>query len=421
MESPEGLLAALRSALDRLTRPPLALAAGAFLLGLSLLVVSTHLVRLETPSESRPESTGTGDFLAFWTGAVTLAEGRGHELYDVDAQQRLQRRILGGSPTYFQPYLNPPLLAVLLSALAPLGFLPAFYLYGLGSVLLLSLGLVLLVRALPHIRAEPLGTWTLLVLVLDYQPMLQTALVGQNSSTTFALLAALTLALQRSWTWGAAGLLGLLTYKPQYAIGVGIALLMAGHWRVVAGGGALGVAHWLLGAWWCGLRWPLEMLAFLGQAHPMEQTFNEAYHFSWVRTADLLLSSPADSVAAVAGIALVLAVWWRFRELGRRGEGIWMALIVCGTLLASPHLQYYDAALLTLPACLLVEDQLRAGQPVSVATRVLLAAAFFGYPAWKLGPVIGVQPLFFMLLGLAWWATRSCLDLERRETEPSRG
>ncbi len=419
MESPGGLLAALRSALDRLTRPPLALATGALLLGLSLVVVTTHLVRLEPPSVSRPEGTRTGDFLAFWTGAVMLAEGRGNELYDIAAQRRLQRRILGGVPTYFQPYLNPPLLAVLLSGLVPLGYLAAFYLYGLGSALLLCLGLVLLVRALPHIRAEPLGAWTLFVLVVDYQPMLQTALVGQNSSTTFALLAALTLALQRSWTWVAAGLLGLLSYKPQYAIGVGIALLMAGQWRVAVGGGMLGVAHWLLGAWWCGLRWPLEMLAFLGQAQPVEQASNEAYHFSWVRTADLLLPGPADSVAAVAGILLVLALWWRFRDLGRRGEGAWMALVVCGTSLGSPHLQYYDAAILTLPACLLVEEVLRSGRAVSFATRILLTMAFFGYPAWKAGPVIGVQPLFFMLLGLAWWASRSCLDLERRGAQPS--
>lgn len=416
-----GFLAALRSALDRLTRPPLALAVCAFLLGLSLLVVSTHLVRLEPPSLRRPESTGTGDFLAFWTGAVTLAEGRGHELYDVGAQRALQRRILGGSPTYFQPYLNPPLLAVLLSRLVPLGYLPAFYLYGLCSALLLSLGLVSLVRALPHIRAEPFGTSTLVVLVVGYQPMLQTALVGQNSAITFALLAALTLALQRSWTWVAAGLLGLLTYKPQYSIGLGIALLMAGHWRVVAGGAALGVAHWLLGAWWCGLLWPLDMLAFLGQSSPVEQASNGAQHFSWVRTVDLLLPGPADSFAAVAGIAIVLAAWWRFRDLGRRGEGAWMALVVCGTLLASPHLQYYDAALLTLPVCLLVEELLRAGRPVSFGTRMLLAAAFFGYSTWKLGPLMGVQPLFFMLLGSALWAARSCLDVERRKAETPRG
>jgi hypothetical protein len=421
MENPEGFLAAFRSALDRLTRPPLAFAAGAVLLGLSLVVVSTHLVGLEPPSASRAEGTRTGDFLAFWTGAVTLAEGRGDELYDVEAQRRLQGRILGRVPTFFQPYLNPPLLAVLLSALVPLGYLTAFHLYGLGSALLLSLGLALLVRALPHIRAQPFGTWTLFVLVVDYQPMLQTALVGQNSSTTFALLAALTLALQRSWTWVAAVVLGLLTYKPQYAIGVGIALLMAGHWRVVVGGGALGVAHWLLGAWWCGWRWPLEMLAFLRQAQPLEQASNEAYHFSWVRTADLLLPGPADSVAAVAGVALVLAAWWRFRDLGRRGECAWMALVVCGTSLASPHLQYYDAALLTLPACLLVEEVLRAGRPVTFGTRMLLATAFFGYPAWKLGPALGVQPLFFMLLGLAWWATRTCVDLERRDVRTSRG
>ena len=357
-----GLLADLRSALDRVTRPPMAGVAAAVILASLLVVVAVHLAGLKSPSSGHIE-TGTGDFLAFWTGAVALHEGNGASLYDFAAQRDLQVHILGGVSESFQPYLNPPLLALLLSTIVPLGFVPAFYAFVSVCAACLVLGLGALLRVVPTIRHQPGAAWTLVLAIASYQPMLETTFGGQNTPITFALLAALSLALQRRSTLLAALVLGLLTFKPQYAVGAGLALLFAGQWRVISGGAVVGLAHWLIGAWWSGLAWPLDMLAFLRVQRPLELSANAWDHFSAVTVAHATLPTPLDSAVAALAAALVLAAWWRFRELGRSGDPAWLALVICGTMLASPHQQYYDVALLTLPIALLVDRHLAEHRP----------------------------------------------------------
>lgn len=397
----------LRSALDRLTRPPLLGLAAGLLLLLLLLVSGLHLARLEPPAGGELQ-VGTGDFLAFWTGAVMLHDGDGALLYDLDSQRQVQARILGGMAPDFQPYLNPPLLALVLAPLVPLGYLPAFYLFDLLCTVSLAAGLAMLLRMAPTLRSQPGAAWTAAVLIAGYQPMLQTTIGGQNTAITFALLAGFGLARRRGAFLGAAAALGLLTYKPQYAVGLSVALLLAGSWRLVAAGALAGIAHWALGAWWSGPRWPLRMLDLLATYRPAELERNADTHFSWTRVSDFLLPSPADTVAACAGAALVLLAWWRYRDLGRRGDPMWMALVLCGTMAVSPHQQYYDVALLTLPLALLVERSVAAHETLSLRSRLLLAAAYVGYPAWKFADAIGVQPLFFVLFGTGIWALRCC-------------
>jgi alpha-1,2-mannosyltransferase len=403
-----GVLADLRSALDRLTRPPLVVAAAGLMLLLLLGVVGRHLAGLEPPSGGNID-IGTGDFMAFWTGAVTLHEGSGAELYDYAAQQKLQGRLLGGAAEKFQPYLNPPLLAILVSTLVPLGYVTAFYVWDLACLVMLAAGIAALLAATPAIRARG-GALAAVFLIAGYQPMVETAFGGQNSPITFGLLAALTYALRARRPVAAALLLGLLTYKPQYALGVGSALLLAGRWNIVAGGVAIGVIHYLAGAWWSGAAWPLEMMRFLQAYRPLEIANNADMHFSWVRTVDWMLPGPLDSILAAAGSMAVLAAWWRFRDLLHTSTGAWMALVVGGTMFASPHQQFYDAAILALPVALLVDHELSRRGDVPLATRVLLLVAWVGFPVVRHAEAIGFQPLFFVLVGVLAWSLRACAD-----------
>lgn len=400
---PGGVLHDLKSALDRLTRPPLlGLVAGGMLV-LLLGVVGVHLYQLEEPSAGRID-IGTGDFMAFWTGAVFLHEGRGAELYQYSSQQEVQAGLLGGKAPEFQPYLNPPLLAVMLSPLVPFGYLTAFYLYDFVSLLCLGVGISALLALTPAIRAQPGGLWAAIFVIAGFQPMLETTLGGQNTAITFALLSTLTLAIHRGAAWPAAVLLGLLTYKPQYAVGAGAALLMARQWKVLGGGALGGLLHYALGAWWCGATWPLRMLAFMQAYRPLEISNNAETHFSWVRTADFLLPSPVDSLVGLLGVLAVLAAWWRFRDLILTDSAVWMSLVVTGTMLASPHQQYYDVALLVLPAGLLLDRQLARASEISLPRRLALALAWVGYPMWRCAESLHVQPLFLVLLGVAAWS-----------------
>lgn len=412
----------LRSALDRLTSAPLAGATGAFILFLLLTVVGTHLTTIRPPSGGRIE-TGTGDFLAFWTGAKLLNDGQGETLYDMAAQKRVQTETLGGPCPSFQGYLNPPLLAVLLSILVPLGYLPAFYIYDFACLSALIVGLAALRSALTSIRTVPAWSWTLVFLIASFQPMLLTTFCGQNTPITFALLAAMTAALRvRSDAW-AMILLGLLTYKPQYAIGVGLACLVAGRTRIVLGGSVIGIGHWLLGAYWSGPSWPLSMLKMVKEYRPLEMQANAYTHFSWISITETLLPAPWQPLAAILGVSSVLGIWWRFRENGKMGNPVWMALVLCGTMLLSPHQQYYDVAILTIPVAILINERLSQNRPLQLGGRLLLASAYLGYPAWEWGPTLKVQPLFFVLVTTFGWAIREAwvLEANRRSSSKTNG
>lgn len=421
-EPANDVLADLRSALDRLTRPPVLTAAAAFLLLMLLTVAGPHLLQLAPPSGGRID-VGTGDFLAFWTGAVLIHEGPGTSLYDFASQRSVQEQVLGGVSAKFQPYLNPPLLAIALSPLVPRGYIPAFQIWVIACTVFLVVGIAMLLRLVPSIRQHRAQAWALVFVIASYQPMFGTTVGGQNTPITFALLAGLALALKtRSYALAALAL-GLLTFKPQYAVGAGIALLFAGNWPVIAGGAMLGACHWLIGAWWSGPRWPLDMLAFLQNHRPLEIAFNVGDHFSWGSIVTQILPPPLPTVLATLGSMAVLAAWWRFREFGRRADPAWFALVVCGTMLASPHQQYYDVAILALPAALLVERRLTLDSEVSIRVRLALAAAYLGYPLWNHSASIGFQPLFLVLLGVAAWAVQSCYEAERApvhgDTEPN--
>jgi hypothetical protein len=404
-----GALADLRSALDRVTRPPLATAVAALMLALLVVVVAGHIATLAAPSHGNIE-TGTGDFLAFWTGATMIHDGHGTALYEIAAQRELQARILGGASPELQPYLNPPLLALLLSPLVVLGYVRGFLVFIVACAMALAAGLAMLLRVLPAIRARAWGTWTLVFAIASFQPMLQTTFGGQNTPISFALLAALAASLRRGSTAGVALALGLLSYKPQYAVGIGAALLVGGCWRALAGAGAVAAAHWLAGTLVCGLAWPAQMLDFLRIYRPAELRENLAEHFSWVRTADFLFPSPLDTVLAVLGVVAIVALWWRYRALAREGAPAWTALAVTGTMLASPHEQYYDAALLVLPVALLVEHGLARDRSPSLAARIALAAVYVGYPLWEWAPTLGIQPLFLVLAALFAWSVSACRE-----------
>jgi hypothetical protein len=409
-----GPLREVASALDRLTRPPLLGAFAGLLLALSLLVVGAHLATLRPPPTGDGIEIGTGDFLAFWTGAVAL--DRDVPLYDWNVQQGLQTEVVGPSDS-FQGYLNPPLLAAALQPLVRFGYLPAYYAFVAACALASAGTLFLLARSTPRVAAEPSGAWTLAVVVLGFHPVLRTTFGGQNTPFTLFLMTALFASLRERPALAAVAL-GLLTFKPQYALGLGFALLLAGHVRVVAGGAAIGGLHYLLGAALIGPRWPLEMLRYLREYRPAEMLANADTHFSWALALEFALPAPVARVLGPVGVIGVVAAWVRFRHLGREAHPAWVALAVLGTMLASPHLQYYEAALFVLPAALLVDQELgRRGMPLG--GRLALAAAYVGYPLAESADRLGFQPLAIVLVAMFAWAVAASLRADQRSSEPS--
>lgn len=366
-------------------------------------VVAVYLATLTGPTDPAGDVV-VGDFAAFWTGAELLADGRGAELYDAAAQREVQAEILGRPlGERWQPYLNPPGLALGLVPLRPLGLVRALYAWDLAGLLVLAGGLLALRPALPRTLPTGAATATAGAVILAFPAILRPLAGGQNTAFTLGLAATAHGLLARGHDAGAGLAVGLLSYKPQYGLPLGAALLLWRRWRAAGVAAAVAAAHYAVAAWWCGPAWPLRHLGALSVNEAADRVFNGPWHFSWPAFVTHVAPALAP-VLAPLGVAVILGLTARRlvgHPPGSAGFPLAFAAALVAAMLASSHLWYYEVGLLVLPVLLWLESR---PTPPGLGVRAALAVAFFGTGIYELGPVIGFQPLFLVLLG-AWWAT----------------
>jgi hypothetical protein len=231
---------------------------------------------------------------------------------------------------------------------------------------------------------------------------------GQNTVLTLLLLAGVFGMLRADRPVAAGVFLGLLSYKPQYAILPGLVVLVRGEWRAVGAAAVVALVHYAVGAVVAGVGWPFDMLAALGRHAPLELATSGTRQFSLATAARHLLPAPlGGGVALVAFMIVVVLVIRGARRIAVDDARFpaFFAFVVASTMAISPHLQYYEAGLLALVAVLALETRLAAGRP-GLGPRLLLAAAYVSFPAYRLGEVIGFQPLILVLAGLLVWTYR---------------
>jgi hypothetical protein len=401
--------------LDRVTRPPV-LTVFAILQALLLaILVAGHMASRTDPTLT-PEEPGTGDFGAFFTGAAMVRNGQGADLYDFEAQRAVQDASLGGGRSYWQPYLNPPGLAISLAPATGLGYVASFRLFAGSLFLVLLASLLYLDRATPHLGRSRWATVTALLLTLAYLPVALTTFGGQNTALTLALLCGIYAATRLRHPMVAGVLLGLLTYKPQFVLVVGLVFLLQRQLTTVAVAALVGILHYALGAAVCGIGWPLEYMAALAEHGPREMAQNGVWHFSISAVAGRWVSGWVGRAVTLAGVLLtvgLLAGAARNLPFESPRYPAFFGMVVASTMLLAPHLQYYEVGLLALPVWLGLETLLSGGAGPSVGLRVVLAAGYFTYPLWKLSETLPVQPFFFLLLAVFLWSRHLVIDPNR--------
>ena len=391
--------------LDRATRPPVLTLFAALNLVVSLTIAVDHLSSVRGVL-GEDGTIVTGDFMAFYTGASFMREGDGRELYDLTAQYRYQMELAGPPNTKWQPYVNPPLLAV---ALAPLSALPYRYAYmGFAGLMMIAfVGVILLLKPeLPALTRDRTTWVTALVLTASWLPLFRVIVGGQNTVLTLLLLTGIYVAWRGGRPVTAGVFLGLLTYKPQFALLMGLVFVARGMKTALAAAGVTAGAHYLLGAVFAGTDWPLTMLRSLRGYRLIEEE-NFSTHFSLLPTLSHSLPEAAAWLLAGVAITAVIVVVVRLArqiEPGDAGFPLLYGLVVAGGMLVSPHLQHYDVAILALPVLLCLDSLLKEGRVPGVPARLLLAAGFVLYPVYRLGEALGFQPLFLWLLAVFLWA-----------------
>ncbi len=360
------------------------------------------------------------DFKAFYLAGRIVLNGEGKQLYGLDQQWRTQTEILG-SQEGLAYFVNPAPVAVLYSLPARLPYRVAYYLQ-IGLMLVCWVGGTWFLRE--SISWVKRNWWTIVILGAVYLPMMHTILGGQNAALTFFLLswAYFGVTTQRQWAAGVA--LGLLLYKPQYALPFLGLLLLRRQGITVLTAGVIGAWWYVLGGIYCGWDWPLQMWTALHEVYrPNERLASGGLHISILEVLDYTVIRNAPLLQTwitilayllVVGIVGYLIWCWSKVRIPFRDSGIGVdsrlnlcwAMTVAAILLISPHTQYYESALLVLPALLILDLYVRHDIPVGSGVRLGLMLVFVAVGFRSASTYIHFQPLMLIPAWIMVWSAR---------------
>jgi hypothetical protein len=330
-----------------------------------------------TPSDDVINS----DWPAFATGAKLIVSDP-PRLYDLDAQQHVQREITGGRQLVtlgihgILPFLAPAWVALLAVPFSLAGADLGGRLWVLFGLACLALGIWLATRPRPWREALPAfaGVPTALV-------MLNAQLDGL---VVLGLGAAIAL-WKRPYLAGAA--LGLTLMKPQLVLPLGAGLLVTRQWRPVAAWAAAGVVMWASGAifdW----RWVMDWLSQTGGTVTSGSREVDLPHLGTLLPAEL--QAAAVAVLTVFTVIGVIALTWRAGSFQRM-----TAVLVAGGVLAAPHALPADLVLVALALAVWGEAEWHDWLVLSIA------AALCAITPAPLPVLIGAPVMVWLLLRIS--------------------
>jgi alpha-1,2-mannosyltransferase len=313
------------------------------LLGLHVLAVVVWIGVSNGLIDRNGKPIGT-DFSSFYSAGSLALEGHAADAYTPAAHYAREQRLFGEKTPYYS-WNYPPLF---LLVAAPLALLP----YSLALALFQAAGLVFYLLAIAAILAPARQRNSLIArdwlpVAVAFNAVFINLGHGQNGFLTAGLLGAAMVRLEQPVLSGLC--IGLLSYKPQFALVIPIALLAAGRWGVIASA-VVTVAALAAMSWFCfGIE---SWTAFLASTEMSRKVLLEqgGVGFEKLQSAFAAVRLWGGSVPlgyAVQGTVSMLAVlataWaWRVSE----DRALKAALLVSATALTSPHLLDYDLVLL---------------------------------------------------------------------------
>jgi len=276
------------------------------------------------------------DWPAFATGAQLIVSNP-QQMYDLHVQQRYEELVTGGRVLVtpgiegILPFLAPAWVALLAVPFDAFGT-------DLGGRLWILFGLLSLLASLYlAIRPRPA------VAILPAFASVPTALMMLNAQLDgiVALGIGAGLALwPRRYLAGLA--LGLTLMKPQLVLPLGIAVIAAREWKVLAGWATAGVVL-LAPTLLLNPRWPLDWLGQVRRTVAPVSREIDLPHLGVLLPASY--QSLAVALLTVIAVVLVLLLAWRVRGEAMRPA---IAILVIGGVLASPHALPADLVLVAL-------------------------------------------------------------------------
>jgi hypothetical protein len=368
---------------------------------LAICLWTVYAVQMSAPGLlDRNDLVKGTDFLHFYTLGTLALQGRGDLLYDMRAQAELTRRLVPQAPDRLYVPLYGPQVSLFLEPFARLSYGWALAAWLAVNVLIFAFCCYAVWKTCPRLQEHE---WTVIILAIAFPGFFHLLAWGQTSGLALLCFTLAYLALRRDRRWLAGLAIGSLIFKPQLGIAAAVVFLLAGEWKVIAGGLAAAVVQ-LAAAWThygsSVMRAYLHALNTVREVLPLLEPRLYQTHslrsFWW-----LLLTWPQAAfglyvVSALGVLALAVRVWRSGASLEVR-----YAALLFATVLVSPHLTVYDLVILA-PAFLLLCDWAVAHRDLAPPVFPLLYAC---YPLFLLGPLartIHVQLSVVVMTALVW-------------------
>jgi hypothetical protein len=339
------------------------------------------------------EDVINSDWPAFATGARLITSDPAH-LYDLTVQQRVEQDVTGGRVLVtlgihgILPFLAPAWVALLAVPFDLFGTNGGGRIWILFGLVCLLAGLYLAIRPRPPTALLPAFAGVPTALMLVNAQIDGIVVLGIGSAIALW---------PRRYLAGLA--LGLTLMKPQLVLPLGVAVLLAREWRVIAGWATAGV---LLLASTTALN-PRWVFDWLGQTRSTVQTgareINVAHFAVLLPDRYQGLTLAALTVITIGGVTWLA---WRARGQDMRPA---IAILVAGGVLASPHALPADLVLVAL--AMAIWDQARWFEWLGLSIAALVCA---------LAPV--PVPTLVGVLGIGWICLRMSGLVISRSPEP---
>ncbi len=361
-------------------------ASQAILFAVGLAVIMAAVVGAGLGADASQDTSGArlgGDFPAFYAAGSIVWDGDIDSLYDPARQQAAQDEL--GLDGYLA-FAYPPHVALAYAPLGGIGFQVAYLIHTIVMAAAFGLAVWLITPMVPLLKR---WRWPLLAASFTFFPLISAVGGGQNAAISVLLLAGIWRALHEDREVLAGIAIGLLVYRPQYALPMIGLVLLSKHWRAVIASISTIVATWVLTASTRGVGWFGEWFEQVGPFIERDAEVNATNSISFLGFLQAALS--ADSmVALVAGVTLAVGVVATLMFLWVNPERFSLAqrmgAAAVGIILISPHTMFYDASLILIAgAALLAESEV-------VPVRVL-AVLWLGALTHTFSKDLGATPL----------------------------
>ena len=297
-----------------------------------------------------------GDYPAFYAAGRLITSDERAVMYDPVRQAATQQGLFprdagdtGDAGEGLLYFAYPPHTAL---AYVPLAHLPYRVSYALHTLFMVGATVAALYLVRPMLPLIDRHFALAVIGAVSFYPMYRSITGGQNTALTLLLLAGSWRAVETRRDAVGGVLLGLLLFKPQFALPLIGLHLLARRWRLGVSAALTAAACWGLGAVLLGFDWLGSWLDSVRSFSDLDAHVNRRNAVSFLGVADAVFGvgdtwgRALGGMLALASVAALIASW---RNVDRRSLCAPMMVALPAIVLISPHAMFYDAGLLVLP------------------------------------------------------------------------